>query len=75
MINILYCIGAESEIYNSMSTSTPVSSMSNMEENILPPTPLAPRGEERGRKRPDSAKGKRGRRKDRSNLSVDAVNE
>ena len=74
MKTILYYVGAESEIYDSMSTSTPVSSMSNMEENVLPPTPLAPRGEERGRKRPDSAKGKRGRKKDRSKLSVDAVN-
>lgn len=58
--------GAESDLFNSVSTSTPSSSASHTEENVLPPTPLAPRGEDKIRKRPDSAKGKRGRKKGRS---------
>ena len=62
MVCMLVClIGAESEFDDSsVSSGTPTSSVSNMGENILPPTPLAPRGEP-SRRRPDSAKGKRGR--------------
>ena len=65
-------LGAESEFDNSESSGTPTSSISNIGDNVLPPTPLAPRGEPR--KRPDSAKGRRGgKKKDRSKFDVNGL--